>query len=159
MGSSSKARVIGIVVALGAGSGGCSSSAENMEDTGATSEALAVTATFDATLRVPKCATASSSCDSGVLTRGRGPLGPELNAPNTLQGTCADGTAGTFHMDESADSIRIATTDGTNLAPGKGVNVTATVWAWSGYAERPTGPLLHVRRHGAVAGLGSLSAR
>jgi hypothetical protein len=57
--------------------------------------------------------------------------GAETNQPNTINSTCADGTSGTFHSDESNDRLLVATTDGTNLAPGKTVTVTATVWAYS----------------------------
>ncbi|WP_164020740.1 Ig-like domain-containing protein [Pyxidicoccus trucidator] len=74
-------------------------------------------------------------CDSGTLLNGRGPVGPELYAPNTLQGACADGTSGTFHVDESVDRIRIFTFDGTPLAPGKPVRLETIVWAFSGFAE------------------------
>ncbi len=93
-------------------------------------------AAYDFTLQVPACGAAGSpGCDSGTLLNGRGPVGPELYAPNTLQGACADGTSGTFHVDESVDRIRLFTNDGTPLAPGKSVRVEATVWAFSSFAE------------------------
>ncbi len=89
-------------------------------------------ATFDAVLRAPKCATVGNSCDSGAtLLAGRGTLGPEPNQPNTLGGTCADGTSGSFHVDESNDRLKLSTVDGTNLAAGKQVRIDATVWAWT----------------------------
>jgi hypothetical protein len=92
----------------------------------------AQTAVFDATLRAPKCATVGSSCDSGAaLLLGRDGKGPEPNQPNTLAGSCADGTSGTFHSDESNDRIKVSTTDGTDFAAGKTVRVDATVWAWT----------------------------
>jgi hypothetical protein len=92
----------------------------------------AQTATYDATLRAPKCASVGVSCDSGAsLLLGRGTLGPEPNQPNTIGASCADGTSGTFHSDESNDRIKVSTVDGTNLAAGKQVRIDATVWAWT----------------------------
>ncbi len=94
------------------------------------------TAVYDATLKAPTCATLGSSCDSGAaLLLGRSSKGPEPNYPNTINGSCADGTSGTFHSDESNDRLKVATTDGGNLAPGKTVTVTATVWAYSSYSS------------------------
>jgi hypothetical protein len=92
----------------------------------------AQTATFDATLRAPKCASVGISCDSGAsLLLGRGTVGPEPNQPNVIGTACADGTSGTFHSDESNDRIKVSTVDGTNLAAGKQVRIDATVWAWT----------------------------
>ena len=94
----------------------------------------AQTAVYDATLKAPKCATVGSSCDSGAsLLLGRDNMsgGAEQHQPNTINSSCADGTSGTFHSDESNDRIVIASTDGTNLTQGKTAKVTATVWAWS----------------------------
>ncbi len=91
-------------------------------------------AAYDATLRVPRCSTPGVSCDSGLLLLGRGTVGPELNAPNTLFASCADGTSGAYHSDESNDRLRIVSLDGTRFAPGKTVRIEATVWAWSGSA-------------------------
>jgi hypothetical protein len=92
----------------------------------------AQTAVFDAVLRVPRCGTVGSSCDSGPsLLLGRDGKGPEPNQPNTIGGSCADGTSGTFHSDESNDRIKVSTTDGSSFAPGKSVRIDATVWAWT----------------------------
>jgi len=94
------------------------------------------TASYDATLKAPKCATPGSSCDSGPsLLLGRGALGPEPNQPNTINSSCADGASGTFHSDESNDRLKVFTTDGSNFAPGKSVTVQATVWAYSGFTS------------------------
>jgi hypothetical protein len=92
-----------------------------------------LTATFDAARQAPSCGTTvGRSCDTGTaLVLGRASLGPEPNQPNTIADSCADGTAGTFHSDESNDRIRVFTTDGTNFAPGKTVTIQATVWAWT----------------------------
>jgi bacterial leucyl aminopeptidase len=89
-------------------------------------------AVFDAGLQAPRCAAVGSACDTGAsLVRGRAGLGPEPNQPNTINDSCADGTSGTFHSDESNDRVRVFTTDGTSFAPGKTVTIEATVWAWT----------------------------
>jgi subtilisin family serine protease len=88
-------------------------------------------ATYDATLMVPRCATVGSYCDTGGIIDGRANLGPETNAPNSLKGTCADGTSGTYHNDESLDRLKVSTTDNTPLAAGKTVLIEATVWSYN----------------------------
>ncbi|WP_224367943.1 discoidin domain-containing protein [Hyalangium versicolor] len=93
--------------------------------------AAAATATYDATLQVPRCSGSFSTCDSGSLLTGRAGLGPEANASNTLYGSCADGTNGTFHSDESLDRLVVSSVDGGPLTAGKLVKVSATVWVWS----------------------------
>jgi leucyl aminopeptidase len=94
------------------------------------------TATFDATLKAPKCAAAGIGCDSGTLLTGRSALGPEVNKPNTIGGTCVDGASGTYHSDESNDRIKVSTVDGTNMATGKQVKVEATAWVYSTTADK-----------------------
>jgi hypothetical protein len=90
------------------------------------------TAVFDAGLQAPRCSTVGSGCDTGTaLVLGRDGRGPEPNQPNTIADACADGTSGTFHVDESVDRVRVVTTDGGNFAPGKTVRIEATVWAWT----------------------------
>ena len=82
--------------------------------------------------------TVGSGCDSGPsLLLGRDTLsaGAEPNQPNTINNSCADGTSGTFHSDESNDRLVISTTDGSALAAGKTVKVSATVWAYSGFTS------------------------
>jgi len=96
------------------------------------------TAVYDSTLKAPKCVSVASGCDSGPsLLLGRDSLsgGSEPNQPNTINSACADGTSGTFHSDESNDRLVIATTDGTSLAAGKTVTVSATVWAYSTFTS------------------------
>jgi hypothetical protein len=89
-------------------------------------------AAFDAALQAPKCGTVGRSCDTGTsLVLGRANLGPEPNQPNTISDSCADGTSGVFHSDESNDRIKVSTLDGTDFAPGKTVRIDATVWAWT----------------------------
>ncbi|WP_369946020.1 M20/M25/M40 family metallo-hydrolase [Vitiosangium sp. GDMCC 1.1324] len=94
------------------------------------------TATFDATLKAPKCAAAGAGCDSGALLTGRAALGPEVNKPNTINATCADGTSGAYQSDESNERLKISTTDGTNLAAGKQVTIEATVWSYSASTDK-----------------------
>jgi hypothetical protein len=92
-------------------------------------------ATFDSSLSVPRCTLVGGVCDSGpVLLNGRANIagGPEPNQPNTINNSCADGTAGTFHVDESLDRMTISTLDGTPFAPGKTVRVDVKVWSFSG---------------------------
>jgi hypothetical protein len=96
------------------------------------------TAVFDSTLKAPKCANVGSGCDSGPsLLLGRDTMsgGAEPNQPNTINNSCADGTSGTFHSDESNDRLVVQTTDSSNLAPGKTVRVSATVWAYSSFTS------------------------
>jgi hypothetical protein len=89
-------------------------------------------AVYDPVLKAPKCGTVGPVCDSGPsLLNGRDGKGPEINQPNTINGSCADGTQGTYHVDESMDRIRVLTTDGSPLAVGKTARVEATVWAWT----------------------------
>jgi hypothetical protein len=96
------------------------------------------TATYSSTYKAPSCGSVGSGCDSGPsLLLGRDTLsgGAEPNQPNTINNSCADGTSGTFHSDESNDRLVVQTTDGSNLAPGKTVKVSATVWAYSGFTS------------------------
>jgi hypothetical protein len=90
---------------------------------------------YDPQLGAPRCLAGPAVCDSGDLLLGRGTVGPEPNQPNTIGGSCHDGTAGAFHSDESVDRIRISTLDGTPLAPGKTVQLEVSVWAWLGYGS------------------------
>ena len=100
-------------------------------------------AVFDPALGAPRCDTFGSFCDSGGLVDGRGRNAPlvfiveEPNAPNTIHGDCRDDlmdfplALDPFHTVESLDHLRIATVDGSTLAPGKRVRVDATVWSES----------------------------
>jgi hypothetical protein len=96
------------------------------------------TATYNATLKTVACSGVGAGCDSGPsLLLGRDTLagGSEPNQPNTINSSCADGTSGTFHSDESNDRLVIQTTDGSTLAPGKTIKVSATVWAYSSFTS------------------------
>jgi len=88
-------------------------------------------ARYDSSLKVPLCSLVFRSCDSGPsLLLGRDSMsgGAEPNEPNTIHNSCADGTAGTFHADESNDRLSLATTNGLDMTQGSIVRVTATVW-------------------------------
>ncbi|HEX5746263.1 MAG TPA: hypothetical protein VFZ09_08460 [Archangium sp.] len=74
------------------------------------------------------------SCDSGTLLNGRAQLGPESNAPNTVD-TCTDGTSGGYHSDESLDRLKVSTVDGSPLAAGKTLRIEATVWGYSAFSS------------------------
>ena len=96
------------------------------------------TAVYDSTLKAPKCVNVASGCDTGPsLVLGRDTLsgGAEPNQPNTINNSCADGTSGTYHSDESNDRDVVATTDGSAFAAGKTVKVSATVWAYSSFSS------------------------
>ncbi len=97
----------------------------------------AQTAVYNSTLKAPGCATVGSSCDSGPsLLLGRDHIsgGAEPNQPNTINSSCADGTSGTFHSDESNDRILVTSSSG-SLTHGTTATVTATVWAWTGFTS------------------------
>ncbi len=97
----------------------------------------AQTAVYNATLKAPECATVGASCDSGAsLLLGRDHMsgGAEPNQPNTINSSCADGTSGTFHSDESNDRLVVTSSNG-SLTHGTTATVTATVWAWSGFTS------------------------
>jgi subtilisin family serine protease len=88
-------------------------------------------AVYDATLGAPACLEPSSQCDSGALLVGRGVMGPEVHTPNSLGGSCADGSSqdGFYQLDPSLESIKIIKDDGSLLAGGKQVRVEAFVYA------------------------------
>ncbi len=85
-------------------------------------------AAYSPALRAPACTSASIACDSAALLDGRAGLGPEPNQPNTIGGTCADGTYGSYPSSESIDRLRVVSVDGTPIAAGTRVRIEATVW-------------------------------
>jgi hypothetical protein len=95
---------------------------------------VAPSATYDPVRHAPSCNFVTSTCSSGTLLLGRAGVGPEANAPNTIDG-CADGAYGAFHADESLDALRISTVGGEALAPGNAVHVEADVWAYAAYTS------------------------
>jgi hypothetical protein len=84
-------------------------------------------AVYSATYRAPLCSTAANLCDSFGLLDGRGALGPEPNAPNTIS-PCSDSKGGTYHVEESVDRIRVISTDGSGLAAQRTVRVEVGFW-------------------------------
>ncbi len=115
----------------------------------------ALTASFDATRQAPLCGSGGKSCDTDAsLINGRANItgGPETNQPNTINDSCADGTAGSYHVDESIDRLVVATNDGTALAGGKTVTVSATVWC---YTSSPSSDSLDLYYTASIPGTGS----
>lgn len=95
----------------------------------------ATSATFDPTWGAPSCTTVGSGCDSVGLLAGRGSLGPELHQPNTVGGSCADGTSGTYGSNASLERLTVYRSDGTALATGKEVTVEASVQASTSFTQ------------------------
>jgi pseudomonalisin len=127
--TASSSAAVGSVSAAITGASGSTSKTASLGV--AVTAAGALAAVYNSTLKAPACASVGVSCDSGSLLNGRAGLGPELNQPNTIGGSCADGTSGTYHSDESNDRIKVSTTDGGSFAGGKTVRIDATVWAWT----------------------------
>ncbi|HYH99051.1 Ig-like domain-containing protein [Hyalangium sp.] len=92
-------------------------------------------ATFDSTRGAPACATVGHRCDSMWLLEGRANLGPEFHSPNTVSGSCADGTEGTYRSSPSLERLSVSRSDGTAFAAGKEVTVQATVRASTNFAQ------------------------
>jgi hypothetical protein len=88
-------------------------------------------AAFDTTLQAPKCGAVVAVCDTGTLVQGRGSLGPETNAPNTINDSCADGNLGTYQSEESLEALKVFTADGTNFLFGKQVTIEAKVFTYN----------------------------
>ncbi|MBK8872280.1 MAG: S8 family serine peptidase [Elusimicrobia bacterium] len=90
-------------------------------------------ALFDPTVGAPLCAQPDAVCASGGLLEARSQLDllPEPNNPNTLGGSCNDGSSGKYHTDESNDWLQVSSIDGTPLTAGGLVRVDAKVWAYS----------------------------
>jgi subtilisin family serine protease len=84
-------------------------------------------ASYDAALGAPACSVLSDRCDSFDLLVGRGTVGPEANAPNTLGGSCADGNEGLYEFDPSLERLEVIRDDGTLLAAGKRVRVNIVI--------------------------------
>jgi subtilisin family serine protease len=88
-------------------------------------------ADFDPQRMVPACATVGSRCDSVWLLEGRA-VGYEPHAPNTLGGTCADGTRFSERFSPALDRLAVIRSDGSAFAPGKEVTIQATARAGHG---------------------------
>ncbi|WP_237077494.1 S8 family serine peptidase [Myxococcus xanthus] len=92
-------------------------------------------ADFDSTLQAPRCATLAFACDTGVLVRGMGTVGPERHAPNTLGASCADGIDGTYLITATLEGLRVSSQDGGPLTAGKPVKLTATAFGFVPFLE------------------------
>ncbi|EAU64167.1 Ig-like domain-containing protein [Stigmatella aurantiaca] len=86
-------------------------------------------AAFDEALGTPRCAVVTSQCDSAGLLVGRGAMGPETHAPNTLLSACPDGDEGWYQFDGSLERLKVVRQDGTLFAAGKQVNIETTFYA------------------------------
>lgn len=86
-------------------------------------------ASYNSTYKAPLCPK-TRCCGPGSLIDSRDNISgkSELNFPNTLFNSCADGTSGTYHANESIDSILIRTTDDTNIEPNKQVIIYTYAW-------------------------------
>eukprot|EP00984_Skeletonema_dohrnii_P033633 scaffold30823_cov78-Skeletonema_dohrnii-CCMP3373.AAC.1 len=82
-------------------------------------------ASYDEALGIPKCSSEGTSCDTGDLVNGRGPVYPEPNYPNTLGLSCIDGTSG-GPSDESVDRIIVSSESGRYLEEEDRARITAT---------------------------------
>jgi len=92
-------------------------------------------ATYDDTLKAPKCSSVTRACYAGPsLLKSRGTVGlGEPNAPNTID-QCEDGNEGEYLVDESIESIKVTSIDGGDLVEGANVRVEAKVWVY-GYGD------------------------
>jgi subtilisin family serine protease len=86
-------------------------------------------ASYDLVLRAPVCTELANQCDTVDLVEGRGAMGPELRAPNTLNDSCADGDEGWYEFDPSLERIHILREDETLFASGKRVRVDVSLVA------------------------------
>ena len=84
-------------------------------------------ATYDSTWGTPTCATVSNRCDSAELLVGRGGYGPEPHEPNTVGGSCADGSSSAGSPIAALQRLVVFREDGTAFAAGQEVVVEATV--------------------------------
>eukprot|EP00804_Cyclotella_cryptica_P003615 CCRYP_002210-RA/>CCRYP_002210-RA protein AED:0.19 eAED:0.19 QI:275/1/1/1/1/1/5/100/704 len=112
-----------------------------------------VFATYDTTLKVPKCTAVAKSCASGNLLLGRGNIGPSEGgtSPNSLD-SCTDGTNGSYLSDESLERIKISSIDSDLLTVGSPAEIVAVAYVWSSiqnfvdfyYATDPFSPSWHL---------------
>ena len=71
-------------------------------------------AAYDSALRVPKCATPGSICDTTGLVKGRS-TGEPYGGPNTLNAACADGSS---YLGPQLTRIKLSSADGARFAQG-----------------------------------------
>ena len=85
-------------------------------------------AIYDNVLRVPKCSGTSPSCRADEIY-GKGSVGPEPNAPNSLD-NCSDSNAGNYGISESIQSITVSSDTQDDMKEGNSVTVAAKVHCW-----------------------------
>ncbi|MEQ9500131.1 MAG: dockerin type I domain-containing protein [Deltaproteobacteria bacterium] len=90
----------------------------------------AASATYLAQYAAPGCDELAASCDTGTLVESRGNIGPELNTPNTLFGTCLDGNGAGTHANESIERIVVRSPNGANIAPYTTLQIDVTTKAY-----------------------------
>ncbi|KAL7535943.1 hypothetical protein ACHAXR_010292, partial [Thalassiosira sp. AJA248-18] len=99
-------------------------------------------AEFNHNYTAPACDTPGRYCSSESLLEGRGRLGPELNFPNSIKGSCPDGNSGTYKSDESIEKIVVRSGGidepaGRYLKQGEVATIEATVYAYgTGNSDR-----------------------
>jgi len=90
-------------------------------------------AVHDAGYSAPRCSTGASPCNvPQSLIDSRDTMAtPEPNQPNAINTSpCADGTSGTYHVDESIDSFTVTKIGCGGFSVGDQVRVDANVWCW-----------------------------
>ncbi len=112
---------------------GGNSASDSVQVTVANANADTTLAAFEPSLSTVACLQPTALCDTTDLLEGRGTVGPEQNAPNTLFASCADGNSGSYQDDESLERIVLRSAD--TFAPGSTVTVEVDVWAWSGFNQ------------------------
>lgn len=88
-----------------------------------------VVAAYDSSMRAPACTTVGTSCTSGGLLDGTAGNQEPNGGLNAIDG-CADGSSGTYHVDESVDAITVSSLGGGMLEAGGLVRIEAKVWAY-----------------------------
>ncbi len=86
-------------------------------------------ANYDAIYKAPLCPK-TRCCGPGTLIDSRNNIAvkSEINYPNTINSSCPDGSSGSYHVNESVDSILIRTVDDTDIEPNKQVNLYIYAW-------------------------------
>ena len=75
-------------------------------------------------------------CSSGDLLYGRGVVGPEPNAPNSLD-DCEDGNSGDYRVDEQLDALLIRSgrlhddSSNNDISEGEWLTISAYVFAYN----------------------------
>ncbi|MEL6543348.1 MAG: S8 family serine peptidase, partial [Myxococcota bacterium] len=112
---------------------GGNSASDSIQVTVDNANADTTLANYEPNFATVACLMPTAVCDTTDLLEGRGTLGPEENAPNTLFSSCADGNSGSYQSDESLERIVLSSQG--NFAPGGTLNIDVDVWAWSGFQQ------------------------